>query len=268
MLTPNLLEEVFPMKSFTTKSKINNVVFKLAAIIFWLLIWHIVSVTVDLQILLPSPVSVFKKLVELSLTQKYWVAVGVSFVKIVAGILSGTIIAVIFAVLTAKVNAFNHILSIPLNVIKSTPVASFIIMALVWVKSANLATFVTAVMVIPIVWANIHEGITTVDNKLLEVGKSYNFTVKKLIKYIYFPHLSPFFISSITSAAGLGWKAGIAAEVIASPKNAIGAYLNDSKVYLETEEMFAWTVTIIVLSSLIQLLLKALSHKNVGRDKK
>ena len=154
---------------------------KLAAIIFWLLIWHIISVTVDMQILLPSPISVFDKLVELASTEKYWISVALSFSKIILGIALGTIIAMIFAVLTAKVDIFNHLLGLPLNVIKSTPVASFIIMALVWVKSANLAAFVTAVMVIPIVWANMHEGISTVDKKLVEVGKCYNFTQKKFI---------------------------------------------------------------------------------------
>ncbi len=241
---------------------------KLAAILFWLLIWHIISVTVDMQILLPSPISVFEKLVELASTEKYWISVALSFSKIILGIVSGTIIALVFAILTAKVNIFNHLLSLPLNVIKSTPVASFIIMALVWVKSANLAAFVTAVMVIPIVWANMHEGISTVDKKLVEVGKCYCFTQKKFINYIYIPHLRPFFISSLTSAAGLGWKAGIAAEVIASPKNAIGAYLNDAKVYLETEEMFAWTITIIVLSAGIQYLLKFLTERYMGRGRR
>ena len=256
------------MKNSTIKSKFYNPIMKLAAIIFWLLIWHIISVTVDMQILLPSPISVFDKLVELASTQKYWISVALSFSKIILGIALGTIIAMIFAVLTAKVDIFNHLLGLPLNVIKSTPVASFIIMALVWVKSANLAAFVTAVMVIPIVWANMHEGISTVDKKLVEVGKCYNFTQKKFIKYIYVPHLRPFFTSSITSAAGLGWKAGIAAEVIASPKNAIGAYLNDAKVYLETEEMFAWTITIIILSAAIQYLLKLLTERYMGRGRR
>ena len=256
------------MKNSTIKSKFYNPIMKLAAIFFWLLIWHIISVTVDMQILLPSPISVFEKLVELASTEKYWISVALSFSKIILGIVSGTVIALVFAILTAKVNIFNHLLSLPLNVIKSTPVASFIIMALVWVKSANLAAFVTAVMVIPIVWSNMHEGISTVDKKLVEVGKCYNFTQKKFINYIYLPHLRPFFISSLTSAAGLGWKAGIAAEVIASPKNAIGAYLNDAKVYLETEEMFAWTITIIVLSAGIQYLLKLLTERYMGRGRR
>ena len=256
------------MKNSTTKSKFYNPIMKLAAILFWLLIWHIISVTVDLQILLPSPISVFEKLVELASTERYWISVALSFSKIILGIASGTLIAMFFAVLTAKVDIFNHLLGLPLNVIKSTPVASFIIMALVWVKSANLAAFVTAVMVIPIVWANMHEGISTVDKKLIEVGKCYNFTPRKFINYIYLPHLRPFFTSSITSAAGLGWKAGIAAEVIASPKNAIGAYLNDAKVYLETEEMFAWTITIVILSAAIQYLLKLLTERYMGRGRR
>ena len=255
------------MKNSTTKSKFHKPLIGLAAIVFWLLIWHIISATVDLQVLLPSPVSVLKKLIELASTERYWLAVGLSFAKIIFGILIGTAVALVLAVLTAKVEAFNYIFSLPLNVIKSTPVASFIIMALVWVKSANLAAFVTAVMVLPIVWSNMHEGISTVDKRLIEVGKCYNFTYKKTIKYIYIPHIRPFFVSSITSAAGLGWKAGIAAEVIASPKNAIGAYLNDAKVYLETKEMFAWTITIIILSAAIQYLLKLLTERYLGRGR-
>ena len=255
------------MKNFTTKSRFNKSLVGLAAIIFWLLIWHIISVSVDLQVLLPSPMSVFQKLIELASTSKYWLAVTMSFAKIFLGIIIGTVIALILAVMTAKVNTFNYIFSLPLNVIKATPVASFIIMALVWVKSSNLAAFVTTVMVLPIVWSNMHEGISTVDKKLLEVGKCYSFTHKKTIKYIYLPHIRPFFVSAIMSAAGLGWKAGIAAEVIASPKNAIGAYLNDSKVYLETEEMFAWTITVIILSVAIQYLLKLLTEKYLGRGK-
>ena len=255
------------MKNFTTKSKFYKPVMILAAIVFWLLIWHIASKSVNLQILLPSPVSVLEKLVKLASTQEYWLAVGLSFVKILYGIFLGTVIALILSVMTAKVEAFKYLFSFPLYVIKSTPVASFIIMALVWVKSDNLATFITAVMVLPIVWSNMHEGISTVDKKLLEVGKCYNFTYKKTIKYIYIPHVRPFFVSSITSAAGLGWKAGIAAEVIASPKNAIGAYLKNTKVSMETEEMFAWTITIIILSAGIQYLLKLLTQKFLGREK-
>ena len=255
------------MKNFITKSRITDVIMKLAAIFFWLLIWHIVSTTVDLQIVLPTPMSVLEKLAELAVTEKFWTAVSFSFVKILTGIGAGVILALIMSVLTAKVKTFNILFSIPLNVIKSTPVASFIIMALVWIKSAYIATFVTTVMVLPIVWSNMHEGIVSVDKKSIEVGKCYNFTVKKKLKYIYAPHLRPFFVSSIMSAAGLGWKAGIAAEVIASPKDAIGAYLNDAKVYLETEEMFAWTVAIIVLSALIQFLIKMLSQKRIRRNR-
>lgn len=255
------------MKNFITKSKFSNVIMKLAAITFWLLIWHIIATTVDLQIVLPTPISVLKKLLELAATTKFWTAILFSFVKIVSGIGIGIILALIISVLTAKVNTFNSLFSVPLNVIKSTPVASFIIMALVWIKSGYIAAFVTAVMVLPIVWANMHEGIVTISKKYVEVGKCYNFTLKKYLKYIYIPHLRPFFISSLTSAAGLGWKAGIAAEVIASPKDAIGAYLNDAKVYLETEEMFAWTVAIIVLSALIQFLIKLLSQKRIRRNR-
>lgn len=254
--------------SIIRNKRINDIILKLAAIVFWLLIWHFISKAVGLKIILPSPLDVLNKLVELVQEQKYWIAVGLSFVKILVGILIGTATAMILSVLTAKFKTFNILFGIPLNVIKSTPVASFIVIALVWVKSAYLATFITSIMVLPIVWSNMHQGISTVDKKLLEVGKCYNFTAFKKVKMIYLPHLRSFLSASITSAAGLGWKAGIAAEVIASPKDAIGAYLNNAKVYLETEEMFAWTATILVLSAFIQYVLKALCEKYIGRGRK
>ncbi len=219
-----------------------------------------------MNILLPSPIAVLKKAVQLLQTPDYWLSVTVSFYKIMLGILCGMAVGAGIAVLTSKSRVLYEIFGVPLNLIRSTPVASFILMALVWVKSRNLSAFITAMMVLPIVWANIHEGIVTVDKNLLEVGKCYHFSFRKNMRYIYIPHLCSFFTASLTTAVGLGWKAGIAAEVIATPRRTIGAHLNDAKVYLETEELFAWTLTVILLSVLIQFLLKRLAKGGKKRE--
>ena len=54
---------------------------------------------------------------------------------------------------------------------------------------------------------------------------------------------------------GLSWKAGIAAEVICSPKNTIGAGISDAKVYLESPQLFAWTITVVVMSVILEKIL-------------
>ena len=60
---------------------------------------------------------------------------------------------------------------------------------------------------------------------------------------------------------GFCWKSGVAAEVIGLANNTIGVHLYNAKVYLETPELFAWTVTIILLSVSIEKLLVCVLQK-------
>ena len=97
------------------------------------------------------------------------------------------------------------------------------------------------------------------------MAKTFEFSVVKKISLIYLPSVEPYFLASVITACGLGWKAGIAAEVIAKPKNAIGTFLNDSKVYLETTDLFAWTVVVILVSVILESLIKY-AVKKIGKD--
>ena len=71
---------------------------------------------------------------------------------------------------------------------------------------------------------------------------------------LYIPSLAPYFLAACKSSLGMAWKAGIAAEVLAVPKNAIGTELYYAKTYLETPTMFAWTLVIILLSIIFEKL--------------
>ena len=106
----------------------------------------------------------------------------------------------------------------------------------------------------PVVWTNICQGIETADKSLLEAAEIFDMPPLKKVKYIYVPNCIPFFKSCAISGIGLAWKAGIAAEVICSPHFAIGSRLYESKIYLETPELFAWTAAVVILSIIIEKL--------------
>ena len=78
---------------------------------------------------------------------------------------------------------------------------------------------------------------------------------------IYVPSILPYFMAGCTTGLGLAWKAGVAAEVLAMPRNSIGLQLYNAKVYLETSDLFAWTLVIILLSMLLEKLLVALMRR-------
>lgn len=244
--------------STSSKSKIFS---RLAAVAVWLIVWQTVSSVVNKELLIASPVQVGLRLFELIGTQEFWLTTLRSLLKITEGYLLGVICGTLTAVLTAAV-PFCYELFYPLiSTVRATPVASFIILALVWLKRDNISVFICFLMVLPIVWANVTQGIVSVDKKLIEMARVYSFSKGKLLKLVYIPSVMPSFATGVTTALGLAWKAGIAAEVLSTPKGYIGTELYNSKVYLETADLFAWTVVVILLSFILEKLVVKLLEK-------
>lgn len=167
--------------------------------------------------------------------------------------------------LAARVALVKELLGIPMAVIKSTPVASFIIIALIWISSKNLSIFISFLMVVPIIYTSTLKGIEEVDKSLLEMAKVFKVNRIKKIRYIYFPEVMPFFISAATVSLGLCWKAGIAAEVIGIPTGSIGERLYQAKIFLSTGELFAWTIVIIFISVIFEKVFLVLFKKLEGK---
>ncbi len=225
-----------------------------AVALFWLLVWVVLALSLDSELLFPSPFSVLKALCSLAVTANFWLSALYSLVRVLCGILLSLIIGTLLAFLTEHFGILRALLSPFLGVIKATPVASFIILALLWLSRNTLPLYITALIVIPIVWSNVSSGIRAVDKGLFEVAQVYGFTKKDKLFGLYIPSVSPYFMAACRSSLGMAWKAGISAEVLCTPKNAIGTELYFSKTYLETPSLFAWTLVIIVLSLIIEKL--------------
>ena len=151
------------------------------------------------------------------------------------------------------------------RIVRATPVASIVILALVWVSSRNLSALISALMVFPIVYTNVLKGIDETPKELIEMADAYHIRLMKRLRYIYIPSVLPYFLSSLSIALGLAWKSGIAAEVIGLPDGSIGERVYEAKIYLSTPDLFAWTVTIVILAFLFERLFLLLSSKLAGR---
>ena len=240
---------------------------KIIIAVIWLGIWQTLSAIVGLSVLLPSPIDTLKELFVLIKLSDFWLSVLLSVTRILAGFITG----VIFGVLVGSVSVFSDFLGSFLapavSIIKATPVASFIILALVWFETGNVPSFATSLLVFPFIYSNVRTGIKETDKKLIEMADAFGVSgIKKLTK-IYIPAVKPFFISATTTAMGLAWKAGIAAEVICNPKMSIGSGIYDSKIYLETPRMFAWTAVVVILSIILEKIMVYILKRG-GKDDK
>ena len=181
------------------------------AVIFWLLLWQAGAMAINQRIILVSPLRVLARLAELAPTLEFWGAIGYSMVRITAGFLLGAAAGTLLAALSARFRRGEELLAPAFLAIKSIPVASFIILALILFSSRNLAVLISFLIVLPVLYANILGGIRAADRQLLEMARVFCIPAARRIRYVYLPQVFPYFRSACGSALGLCWKSGIAA---------------------------------------------------------
>ena len=225
---------------------------RIAAILLALLIWQAASLLLNQRILLVGPVDVVIELAGQVLRVDFWRTIWFSLWRIFLGFFLALSIGVMLATLSYRFKVFKVMIQPYLSVIKSAPVASVIILILIFLSSRNLSIIVSFLIVLPVVYANILEGLTHTDIKLIEMAGVFRAGLYKRIRYIYLPQLRPYLFSACSASIGMAWKSGTAAEVIGIPKGSIGERLYEAKIYLSSSELFAWTTVIIVLSIVVE----------------
>lgn len=247
-----------------------GILISLAVCVVWLSVWQaahlLVYAGMGTSLLLPSPAETFLRLRELLDEPSFYSIIGHTFLRIFTGFLLGTAMGCVLGGLTAFSPLLYRFFALPMNAIKSTPVASFVILALVWIKGENLSTFIAFLMVLPVIWQSVHTGLQSADPELLEMARVYRFSRGKKLRYLYLPAALPYLISAMRVGLGFSWKSGIAGEVIAIPSQAIGTQLYNAKIYLDMPGLFAWTIVIILLSAAIERVVLFLLPDPKGGD--
>ena len=228
----------------------------LVPLVFWLAVWQFAALRVGRELLLPAPVAVWRSLTELAATAEFWLSAVYTLARVVLGLLGGVAVGTLLALLTHFCKAADWLISPAVRVIRATPVVSFILLVYLWVVRAHIPGVIAGLMVLPVVWENLTAGLAGVDAQLLELARAYRFGRWKTLWLVYLPSIRPQVISGLLTAFGLAWKSGVAAEVLCPPRYAIGARIQQAKTALETPELFAWTLVLIALSLLLELLLR------------
>lgn len=226
--------------------------------IFWLLAWQGAAVLVDNDILLAGPWQVCRTLASCLPDPEFWLTLACSLGRISLGFLLALAGGILLGALACRFPMLGEFLEPFMGTIRSIPVASFVILALIWIGSDSLSVFIAFLVVLPIIYTNTCTGLSSASRQLLEMAQVFRMPLSKTIRYIFLPALMPSLTAACQTSIGLAWKSGAAAEVIGLPSHSIGEQLYYSKLYLDTSGLFAWTLVIIAASALSQRLLLGL----------
>lgn len=217
-----------------------------------LCVWQLAAALVGNRLLLVGPVQVAKCLWRLLGQKTTWEALWYTFSHISLGFFLAFLTALVLAALAAMFPLAETLLRPYILAIQTVPVASFIVIALLWLSSGRISVFIAFLMVLPVLYANALQGIRAADGQLLEMARVFRLSPLRRLRCIILPGLAPFLKSACHVALGLCWKAGVAAEVMAVANRSVGGMLYDAKVYLEIGDLFAWTVLLVAVSVLFE----------------
>ncbi|MDR2899930.1 MAG: ABC transporter permease subunit [Treponema sp.] len=247
----------------------NRKIASLLAILIWIAIWQVASIRIGEEMLLASPAAVLKTLWSLIFTTEFWKNIVFSLSRIITGFAGAFVISIPLAALAYRFKFIEIFLNPLMAAAKAAPVASYIILFLLFFSSGILSLVTALTMAIPMLYANILQGLSATDKKLLEMAKVFHMPKRRTIVYVYISELMPFIISACSVALGYSWKAAIAAEVIALPLGSIGEQIYQAKIFLDTKTLLAWTLVLVCISfaleKLILIFLKSLTS-NIERS--
>jgi len=228
------------------------------ALLFWVLVWQLLSIAAGHRLLLASPLETVLRLLELVVTAGFWRSVLFTLGHIFAGFLAAVAAGTLAGALSARFRWIRDLLQPLLTVVKSIPVASFVIVALIWIPSKRLSVLISFLIALPLIYTAVADGLTDVDPKLREMARVFGISPLNRLLTIELPAVLPRLTSAASVAIGLAWKSGVAAEVIGIPSGSVGERLYKAKVYLATPDLFAWTLTIVLASMLCERALRRL----------
>ncbi|MCR4655639.1 MAG: ATP-binding cassette domain-containing protein [Lachnospiraceae bacterium] len=230
----------------------HNNYLKYAVYIFWLLLWGGISAIINNPIYFAGPLDTVRELVVKISDPVFWYSVSASLIRILAGFLTAFFAAVILACLSYRFTPLEDLLNPFISFIRSVPVAAVVVILLIWWGSENLVLSISFMVIFPNIYGNMLTGLMETDKKLLEMAAVFRMPLKERVLWIYRPACFPYLTSSLSLSLGMGFKAGIAAEIIGLPSGSIGNLLYHDKIYFNTAGVFSWIIVILILSTLTE----------------
>lgn len=249
------------MKNYLGNKKFCKPLITLSSVALWILIWQLLHIVIGYDFLFPSVKDTMNVLLKLSVTLAFWKTVTLSLIRILFGLVLGIVFGALFASISICLPILDNFISMGMSIIKSTPVASIVILLWVLIDGKNLPLVIALMMVAPIIWQNLKDAYGAVDKNLYEVSLAFEFSAFKKFKHVFLPVLTAYFVPAVLTSVGLAWKSGIAAEIIAYTQNSIGQHIKNAKDTNESAEMFAWTLTVILISLALESGIKLLMRR-------
>jgi NitT/TauT family transport system permease protein len=219
-----------------------------------LIVWEAVSRRYGAYVM-PSPGAVVRGLAEVVASGEVWKHAGASLYRIAIGFGGSLVLAVLMGLASFLWRPARIAVVDVVTVLNSTSVFVWIVVSLIWFGLTNMAPIFTTFMItLPVIAANVVEGVGSVDRRLLEMGQVYRLSGWETFRSIVIPSTIPHLVAGLKVGFGLALKVSVVAEIF-GVTSGIGYIMNYSREILATQMVFVWALVMIAIMLVIDKLL-------------
>lgn len=215
---------------------------------FWLAAWMLVAALVAQPLILPGPGAVVMALLRLVCDAGTWAILAGSGARILGGLALAAVCGGVLAGASSRSRAFARLVAPALSFVKATPVACVVVLLLIWLGSARVSIAAVFLMALPGVYFSLAEGLAQVNKPLEQMFRMHGVRGWRLFCAHTWREVLPFVLSCARAVIGMGWKAGVAAELIGMAVGTVGERIYQAKLLIETADLLAWTVLVVAAS--------------------
>lgn len=223
-----------------------------------LAVWQVVVVTGDISpLLIPAPVDVADALVEDFANGKLLASTGFTLKTLVMGTLIGMVIGLTLATLAVLSRWMHDFLTLIVSVLNPLPSIAILPLAMIWFGLTQTA--IVVVILNSTIWPialNADMGFRTISQTLQRAARTLGIRGFRMVSQVLLPAALPHLLTGIRIAWAFGWRTVVAAELVfgvAGGSGGLGYYINQSRYFLQTANVFAGLAVISVLGLLIEM---------------
>ncbi|WP_300366944.1 ABC transporter permease [Brachyspira sp.] len=239
--------------------KNKKLIYLILGIIIFISLWYFIALKINSEIVFPNITNIIKKFIEIILEKSFYKDLFSSLIRVLITFILSFLFAFILGILSGIILPIRYTLIPIINFIKTIPTIPLILVAIIWFNNNTVPIFVSMLVIFPIMYDAITNGIVNIDKKLIEMSLSYNVSLKTQILNLYIPYIKPYILTSASQSMGITWKSILAAEILALPTLGIGSKLYESHLYLDSVSLFAYCLIAVIFNGIFELIIR-LNH--------
>lgn len=249
---PTVLEEGIHARTPARRWRIDLAAQRLALVVLLVGIWWIVSLPLP-HFVLPGPPRVLAALQSISSSGDLWQNLGITLGRVAVGFLFASVIGLPLGILLGASKRLGEFFEPIIPVMNTVSSAIWAIFAIIWFGISNATTvFVVFMTAMPLIVTNVWQGTRTVNADFIELAHTLRMPQWKVMSKIYLPTILPHFFSGARLAFGFGWRVSLVAETLGS-SSGVGYRLRQAADLIQTDQVFAWTLTLVVMMAFLEM---------------